>query len=765
MRAIKLPKSATRLSLLLGTVLMVACSEGPTPQENQAKLSTPSMDFISGGSVEGQGVTATLTSVSTDRILSNDDAEWITHGGDYAETRFSTLDQLNTENIDTLGLAFSHDLGTDRGVEATPLIADGVIYVTSTFNIVTALDARSGEVLWTFMPEIDKSQAANACCGVVNRGVAMHGDHVFIGTIDGRLIALDRKTGEPSWDILTVDQSKPYTITGAPRVIPTRDKEGDKALVIIGNGGAELGVRGYVSAYDAATGEKVWRFYTVPGNPADGFEDEAVAKAAETWAGEWWTEGGGGTVWDSMAYDPDLGLLYIGVGNGSPWNHRLRSNGEGDNLYLSSMVALDASTGEYRWHFQTTPGDNWDYTATQHMVLADLEIDGESVPVIMQAPKNGFFYVIDRRDGAFVSGEAFVPMNWATGLDANGRPIEAPGARYAAAPHLQLPGPLGAHNWHPMSYSPIAKGGTGLVYIPAQEAAWAYANNADYKPSDVEGVWNTGTDFSISTLPDDRAILKAGRAGLKGRLLAWDPVAQEARWSVEHKGAWNGGVLSTAGGLVFQGTADGSFAAFDAQNGKRLWSQFVETGVVAAPITYALDGQQYIAIATGWGGSLAHGYGGVFPTGPDHNTGRLLVFKAEGQATLPEVDVAAYEPELPPIIEASAETLAHGRRMYANHCSACHGDSAISFGGMPNLRYSYAVGDAQDWADIVGAGALSEGGMPAFNGALNADDLEAIRAFISERAHSEQQPDWYANIVAEVEAETTPTGGTSGRPR
>jgi quinohemoprotein ethanol dehydrogenase len=462
-----------------------------------------------------------------------------------------------------------------------------------------------------------------------------------------------------------------------------------------------------------------------------------------------------------MAYDDELDLLYIGVGNGSPWNHRLRSNGEGDNLYLSSIVALDAGTGDYRWHFQTTPGDNWDYTATQHMILADIEIGGEPTPVIMQAPKNGFFYVIDRRDGTFLSGEAFVPMNWATGLDENGRPIEAPGARYEVAPHLQLPGPLGAHNWQPMSYSPD----TGLVYIPAQEAAWAYANNAEYKPSDVEGVWNTGTDFSVSALPDNRAILKAGRAGLKGRLLAWDPVAQEARWSYEHKGAWNGGVLSTAGGLVFQGTADGAFAAFDASTGKRLWSEFVETGVVAAPITYEMDGEQYVAIATGWGGSLAMGYGGVFPTGPDHNTGRLLVFKAGGTAELPEVDVAAYEPDLPPLIEASADTLAHGRRLYTNNCSSCHGDSAISYAGMPNLRYSYAVADADDWAEIVGQGGLAAGGMPGFDGHLDTNDLEAIRAFISERAHSEQQPDWYAAIVKEVESDAAPQGGTSGSPR
>ena len=365
---------------------------------------------------------------------------WRTHGGNYADDRFSALDKIDSENVDKLGLAWSYELGTSRGIEATPIIHNGIMYVTSTWNIVHAMDAKTGEPLWAFDPEIDKEQAAKGCCDVVNRGVAIWGENVYTATMDGRLIALNARTGAKSWDIQTIDKSKPYTITGAPRII--------KGKVMIGNGGAELGVRGYFSAYDAETGEMIWRFYTVPGNPKDGFENETMRMAAETWTGEWWASGGGGTAWDSMAYDPELDLLYVGVGNGSPWNQAIRSPEGGDNLFLSSIVAVRPDTGEYVWHYQTTPGETWDYTATQHMILADLEIEGQTRQVIMQAPKNGFFYVIDRATGEFISANNFVPVNWATSIDPEtGRPIEVPEARYGTKePYFQTPGPLGAHN-------------------------------------------------------------------------------------------------------------------------------------------------------------------------------------------------------------------------------------------------------------------------------------------------------------------------------
>ncbi|MEK7266326.1 MAG: PQQ-dependent dehydrogenase, methanol/ethanol family, partial [Pseudomonadota bacterium] len=459
-------------------------------------------------------------------IIAADDnpGEWLSHGRTYSEQRFSPLDQVSSANVGELGLAWAFDLGVSRGIEVTPIVHNGVMYVTGSWNIVTALDAKTGATLWSFDPEVDRSRASVMCCDIVNRGVAIWGGRIFTGTIDGRLIALDAKTGAKVWDVNTIDKTEPYSITGAPRVV--------KGKVLIGNGGAEYGVRGYISAYDADSGKMLWRFYTVPGDPADGFENAAMETAAKTWNGEWWKLGGGGTVWDSMAYDPDLDLLYIGVGNGSPWNQRLRSPGGGDNLFLSSIVALKPDTGEYVWHYQTTPGETWDYTATQHIILADIEIGGAARKVLMQAPKNGFFYVLDRATGELLSAKNFVPLTWATGVDsATGRPIENPAARWpGSAPSFQLPGPLGAHNWHPMSFSPR----TGLVYIPAQEIPFVFADDANF--TEKNSGWNTGAAFIAGAFPSEEAMKIALRAMMKGRLLAWDPVKQEARWSVEHFG-------------------------------------------------------------------------------------------------------------------------------------------------------------------------------------------------------------------------------------
>jgi len=387
-----------------------------------------------------------------------DGRNWLTHGRTYSEQRYSPLDQVRADNVAKLAPAWSLELDTWRGQEATPLVIDGVMYTTTAWSKVVAINAATGEELWQYDPMVPREVAAKGCCDVVNRGLAAWKGRLFLGTLDGRLVAIDAATGKPVWSVQTTDRSLPYTITGAPRVV--------KGKVIIGNGGAEYGVRGYVTAYDAETGEQAWRFYTVPGNPADGFESDAMKKAAETWFGEWWKGGGGGTVWDAIVYDPELDLLYIGVGNGSPWNHRQRSEGKGDNLFLSSIVALRPDTGEYVWHYQTTPGETWDYTATQPIILADLTINGEPRKVLMQAPKNGFFYVLDRATGALISARNFVPITWASGVDmATGRPVEDPKARYAEAPALVVPAPMGAHNWHPMSFSPK----TGLVYIPAQE--------------------------------------------------------------------------------------------------------------------------------------------------------------------------------------------------------------------------------------------------------------------------------------------------------
>jgi quinohemoprotein ethanol dehydrogenase len=660
--------------------------------------------------------------------------EWLSHGRTYSEQRFSPLASINRGNAKELGLAWAFDLGVSRGIEATPIIRDGIMYVTGSWNVVHALDARTGASLWSFDPEVDRSRASVMCCDIVNRGVAIWGDSVFTGTIDGRLIALDAKTGAKKWDVLTVDLSQPYSVTGAPRVI--------KGKVIIGNGGAELGVRGYVSAYDAASGKLVWRFHTVPGNPANGFENATMEMAAKTWNGEWWKLGGGGTVWDSMAYDPDLDLLYIGTGNGSPWNQRIRSPGGGDNLFLSSIVALRPDTGEYVWHYQTTPGETWDYTATQHIILADLEINGAPRKVLMQAPKNGFFYVLDRATGALLSAKNFTPINWATGVDmTTGRPIETPDARWPGkAPYLQLPGPLGAHNWHPMSFSPQ----TGLVYIPAQELPFAYA---DEEFTEKKGGWNTGASFIAGALPTSEAVHAALRAMMKGRLLAWDPVKQEARWSVEHFGPWNGGILSTAGGLVFQGTSDAHFAAFDAENGRELWQFFTETGVVAAPVAYELDGEQYVTVATGWGGAYALIAGGVIPTGNKAKVGRVLTFKVGAKGELPPADIPEQAGAPPPPSVASAETIALGAKAYAANCTVCHGEQAYSSGLTPNLRYSPALADAEIWRSIVREGARAELGMGNFGAILDEETSEAIRAYVISEANSGRDFAYYRRLA------------------
>ncbi|MFK8030751.1 MAG: PQQ-dependent dehydrogenase, methanol/ethanol family [Gammaproteobacteria bacterium] len=679
----------------------------------------------------------TATTVGATDIINADTTpgDWLTHGRTYSEQRHSPLKSITSDNVSKLGLDWSFDLGVSRGIEATPIVHDGVMYVTATWNVVYALNAKTGELIWKYDPEVDKSRSAFLCCDAVNRGVALWGEQVFTGTIDGRLIALDKNTGEPNWDIVTVDLSLPYTITGAPRVV--------KGNVIIGNGGAEYGVRGYVSAFNADTGDMAWRFYTVPGNPESGFEDKAMEMAASTWNGQWWKAGGGGTAWDSMAYDPELDLLYVGVGNGSPWNQELRSPGGGDNLFLSSIVALKPDTGEYVWHYQTTPGETWDYTATQHMILADLPIDGKTRKVIMQAPKNGFFYVIDRATGEFLSANNYVPVNWATHIDIeSGRPVEVPDARYPGKkPYFQVPGPIGGHNWHPMAYNPQTK----LVYIPANEIPFAYSEDPDY---DYEvGKWNTGANLALATLPTDKATFSAVRAMLKGRIIAWDPIKQEAAWTFEHKAPWNGGMLSTAGGLLFQGSADAHFAAYDASTGKQLWTFFSQTGIVAAPVSYALDGEQYVAVASGWGGSFALGYGGVLAAGGEPNTGRVLVFKlgANGNLpALPENVTASTAP--PPLLDASAQTLAKGGAAYSTFCAVCHGDHGMSYGSIPGLRYSPFLESASGWNSVVREGARVESGMGNFAKFIDADTSEAIRAFMISEANSERTGEFYQKV-------------------
>ncbi|MBI3785858.1 MAG: PQQ-dependent dehydrogenase, methanol/ethanol family [Deltaproteobacteria bacterium] len=648
------------------------------------------------------------------RAAASEPQNWLTHGGTYAEQRFSPLDQINDGNVQKLGLAWSYDTNTTRGLEATPLVVDGVIYTTGSWSIVYAIDARNGNELWKYDPQVPRETGPKACCDVVNRGVALYKGKVFVGTLDGRLVALDAGNGKPVWEVVTVDQSRPYTITGAPRVV--------EGKVIIGNGGAELGVRGYVSAYDSDTGKMAWRFYTVPGDPSQPFESPALERAARTWkGGEWWKVGGGGTVWDSMAYDPDLHLLYIGTGNGSPWSRFVRSPGGGDNLYLSSILALNPTNGELVWYYQETPGDTWDFTATQHIILAELPIKGRLRKVILHAPKNGFFYVIDRQTGELLSAEKFVEATWADRVDLKtGRPVLAKGTDYRDKTVVVKPSPHGAHNWQPMSFNPK----TGLVYIPTHDIPMIFGVNHKWKYR--PGHWNTGTDFTL--------IKEVPRNLVAGALLAWDPVRQKEVWRAPYKGPWNGGTLTTAGNLVFQGTADGRFVAYRADNGTKLWEAPSGSGIVAAPVTYSVDGEQYVAVMAGWGGAFALAAGdAAAAAGNNHPIGRLLTFKLNGAATLP----AAQKPR-PPLPATAAPKVAHavitkGEDLYAIHCQVCHGSGATSGGVLPDLRYVAPAVQASI-NSIVLDGALRGNGMPAFRDVMNEDDVAAILAYVQQRA-------------------------------
>jgi PQQ-dependent dehydrogenase (methanol/ethanol family) len=658
--------------------------------------------------------------------LSKADAEpenWLAHGRTSSEQRFSPLNQINDSNVGELGLAWYVDLDTTRGQEATPLVVDGVLYSTSAWSKVQAVDAKTGRLLWQYDPEVPGIWDVRACCGVQNRGAAVWKGRVYVGTLDGRLIALNAGTGELVWEVNTTDQAQSYTITGAPRMA------GDR--IIIGNGRAEYGVRGYVSAYDPESGEQLWRFYTVPGNPADGHEDATQEMAAETWTGEWWKQGGGGTAWDSFAYDPALNLVYIGTGNGSPWSRAIRSPEGGDNLFLSSIVALDADTGDYAWHYQTTPGDTWDFTAVQHMVLAELEIGGVEREVIMQSPQNGFFYVLDRKTGELLSAENVMPVNWATHINMEtGRPVETADARYdeTLAAKKITPGPAGAHGWHPMSFNR----NTGLVYIPVRQSPLIYKLDEEYETKPI------GMNLGVNFWDPPGEIIDLGPEygpEYQGSLLAWNPVTQTEAWRVPLTSFENGGVLSTAGNLVFQGNADGELVAYNAETGERLWSVKTQTGVLAPPITYSIDGEQYVAVVAGWGAIWGNFLGAVLNSdGSKRNISRILSFKIGGAAELPAMPAMSAVPP-PPNDFGSDAQIGAGASLYTRYCSSCHGVAAISGGVLSDLRHSAMSGSAEAFRSVVLEGALLDNGMASFAEVLSEEDAEAVRAFVVRQAN------------------------------
>ena len=690
--------------------------------------------------------------------------DWLIGGHDAGQTYSSPLTKINAENVAQLGFAWSYDLNTTHGQSSTPVVVDGVMYVSAPWGFVHALDARSGKALWSFDPKVDNAITSKVCCGITNRGLSFHKGRVFVASIDGRLIALDARTGKMAWEVDTIiDHERGYTITGSTYIA------GD--LVVIGNSGAELDARGYVTAYDTQSGEQRWRFFTVPKNTTGPFENPELEMAAKTWdPNSFWEVGLGGTAWDGMAYDPELGLLYVGVGNSALYPRKLRSPSGGDNLFVATILALHADTGRLAWHYQTTPGDQWDYTATQKMILADLEIGGRQRRVLMQAPKNGFFYVLDRVTGELLSAEPYVPVTWASHVDMKtGRPVETGQASYSEEPRLVFPGPSGGHNWHPMAFNAQ----TQLVYIPAIEFPaiyWIPKEPFKYQKGGV----NLG---ALYTFPIDKSVdwgpyaegmpsleeLSKGQPDttIRGYLRAWDPVAHKVAWQVETSEQWagqmnaiwnGGGVMTTAGDLVFQGRSTGYLHSYRASTGEQLAKVNLGVSIMAAPMTYELDGEQYVAVMAGFGGAL----GGTHPEGTAAyrygNAGKLIVLRLGGGAVPLPAQVKRDAKFAKPPVErqGTAETVALGKELFMRHCSICHKNNSAG-GTVPDLRRINAK-TYGEFEDIVLGGIRATRGMGSFKGQLKAQEVEAIRDSIIHDA-------WQA-----YESEQGPVGSESHKP-
>jgi quinohemoprotein ethanol dehydrogenase len=661
-----------------------------------------------------------------DNVALNNDVDgrnWAAYGRTFGETHYSPLTEINRETVPRLNLAWTVDLNVTNNL-STPLAVDGVIYVASGYSYVHAVDAKNGKLLWRFDPEVLKVAGAKLRTGWGIRGLAFWKGRLFVGTHDGRLIAIDAKTGAQVWSAQTIDSADGSFVSGPPRVF--NDK------VVIGFGGGDFGaVRGYVTAYDTNTGKQLWRWWTVPGDPAKGFENAAMETAAKTWTGEWWKHGGGGTVWNAMTYDPEFNRLYIGTGNGGPGNWKIRSPGGGDNLFLCSVVALDADTGEYVWHYQTTPGDSWGYDSAMDMTLATLNIGGAPRKVLLHAPKNGFFYVLDRTTGKLVSAEKLGTVTWATKVDLpTGRPVLTPNARDENGAVTSWPGVQGVHNLYPQSFSPK----TNLVYVPTIEMPAQFGGDVDAKA-------DAGKSF----------------------LTAWDPVKQRAVWQQPTPGLNNGGTLATAGDLVFQGQADGYINAYGASDGRRVWSFYAATAALGTPITYSVGKQQYVSILTGPLHGAAGGPGSMaakFGWDARIHPRRLLTFVLDGKGKLPPTPPPVFAKPLDgPEMNVDEMLVKEGVEQWSR-CQLCHGAGAVAGGTAPDLRAAPIVLNPASFATVV-KGGLETRGMPKF-AELSDRELEALRHYVRYRARLATRPNGIAppveaapSAVADKAAETS----------
>ncbi len=643
------------------------------------------------------------------------DVDWPNFGGDGKEQHYSILDEISLDTVDQLSLAWSYELESGFTV-STPVKGGDKLFTTTGHSFIRAFKADTGDLLWEFDARTREIAQTALHMSWGNKGIAWWNDRVFVATTDGRVIALDDSNGEVLWETRQFGLTELRNANGAPRVFDGK--------VIIGHGGADISpIRGYVTAYDAITGEQVWRFYTTPGDPSQPAESKAEQLMRDTWKGDWYGKGGGGTAWNAFSYDEESDIIYIGVGNGFPYNHLMRSPGGGDNLFLASVVAVEADTGEYLWHYQVCPAEQWDCTAVQDMTIATLHLEGNPRKVILHAPKNGFFYVIDAATGKFISAEKIAKVTWAEGIDQQtGRPVENPGIRYQNNTELfeLWPGPQGAHSWLPQAFSPR----TGLVYLPLIEIG---ALIGPLPPGDAGFSANMGVMLLPDVdLPDTR----------RSFLRAWDPVAQKEVWSHELPGDWAGGVLATAGDLVFQGRMDGYLKAYDARTGDEVWSYKTAAPVVAAPISYSVNGKQYITVLTGNGSQG----GGIFSTGnaafrTDYRLPRrVLTFALGGTARPPSVAIPDLVPLADPDFVPDPETIEAGAIGFGtNACLVCHGMNAIGGGAAPDLRYSPMILSRDAFNSVVKQGTLKARGMPP-SPHLTDQLLEDIRHYLRFRA-------------------------------